>query len=59
MRLLHAVLVCQLGFEMLELHELPPPFHAVSLQPRAFESRVRLVPPTAMTCGDDAGNSTP
>src|SRR6185437_5459273 len=50
---------CHTGLAYTVLHPLPAPLHAVSLQPRALLLRTRLVPPTAVTCGDDAGNSTP
>ena len=38
------------------LQPLPVPLHTVSLQPRELLAGLRLVPPTATTCGDDAGN---
>src|SRR5690348_11741683 len=38
---------------------LPAPLQAVSLQPRAFEARPSVVPPTAVTNGEAAGYSTP
>src|SRR5882724_12649466 len=51
--------VCQVGLAYTALHPLPAPLQAVSLQPRVLLLRTRLVPPTAVTCGEDAGNSTP
>src|ERR1043166_9414599 len=51
--------VCQLGFVMYALQPLPAPLQTVSLKPRALLSRVRVVPPTAVTYRDAAGNSTP
>src|SRR5205823_8850684 len=51
--------VCQLGFEMYALQPLPAPLQTVSLKPRALASRLRVVPPTAVTNCDAAGNSTP
>ncbi len=48
--------VCHGGCANVVLHRLPPPFHAVSSNPRgALASATSVVPPTAMTCGDDAG----
>jgi hypothetical protein len=47
---------CQGGASNDVLHQLPPPLHAVSSQPRGDVSRTRLVAPTAITCGDVAGN---
>ena len=38
---------------------LPPELHAVSLQPRLLLARTRCVPPTAITCGEEAGNWIP
>ena len=58
-RFAQPVSVCQLGLANTALQPLPAPLHAVSAQPRAVPERVRLVPPTAVTCGDDAGNWTP
>src|SRR5437667_4960403 len=53
------VSVCQLGLVTKAEQPLPAPFHTVSVQPRAFDARTRLVPPTAVTNRDAAGNSTP
>src|SRR5271163_1898142 len=50
---------CHDGFRNLVLQPLPLPLHAVSLQPRALVAETRLVPPTAITLGEAAGNSTP
>src|SRR5205809_2453761 len=58
-RMLQPGSCCQLGLANTVLQPLPAPLHAVSLQPRALPSRTRWVPPTAVTCGDDAGYSTP
>src|SRR5690349_19488781 len=51
--------VCHAGLAYTVLQPLPAPLHAVSLQPRALDPFLRLVPPTAITWGDEAGNSTP
>src|SRR5581483_1589685 len=53
--------VCHAGLASYALQPLPAPLHAVSV---AFRVPVavnccRLVPPTAVTYGDDAGYSTP
>ena len=58
-RLLQPVSVCQLGLLNTVLQPLPAPLQAVSVKPRAFVAFLRLVPPTAVTCGDEAGNCTP
>src|SRR5271156_234785 len=50
--------VCHDGFAKMALQPLPVLLHAVSLHPRALLAETRLVPPTAITYGDDAGNST-
>ena len=55
-RLPQPLSVCHDGFAKTVLQPLPVPFHTVSLQPRELLAGVRLVPPTATTCGDDAGN---
>src|SRR5438046_804607 len=51
--------VCQLGFAYVVLQPEPAPLHTVSLQPRVLAAVLSEVPPTAITCGDDAGNETP
>ena len=38
---------------------LPAPLQTVSLQPRLLPAVLRLVPPTAVTYWEAAGNSTP
>jgi hypothetical protein len=38
---------------------LPAPDHAVSVQPREFDAAFRLVPPTAVTYCEAAGQLTP
>src|SRR6266496_878711 len=53
------VSVCQVGFAYTLEQPLPAPDQAVSVQPRALVERVSVVPPTAVTCGEEAGNSTP
>src|SRR5262249_16665638 len=58
-RLAQPASFCHVGFAYTVLHPLPAPLHAVSVKPRVLLARTRLVPPTAVTCGDDAGNSTP
>src|ERR671936_952584 len=56
----HPESVCQEGFVTWELQPLPAPLHALSDQPRRVApSAVRLVPPTATTYREAAGNSTP
>src|SRR5690242_10952669 len=51
---------CQVGFAYTALHPLPAPLQAVSVKPRAVAVlRVKVVPPTAVTFGEAAGNSTP
>jgi len=55
-RLAQPLSTCHDGFAKTVLQPLPVPFHTVSLQPRELLAEVRLVPPTATTCGDDAGN---
>src|SRR5262245_3889280 len=59
LRFEHPASVCQLGLPNTVLQPLPAPAHAVSLQPRALAAVLSEVPPTAVTCGDDAGNETP
>src|SRR5204863_1770406 len=49
---------CQLGLAYTVLQPLPAPLHTVSVQPRVLLAVLSDVPPTAVTCGDDAGNST-
>src|SRR6266487_659142 len=51
--------VCQDGLVTKAEQPLPAPLHTVSLQPRLFDAVRRLVPPTAVTKRDAAGNSTP
>src|SRR6516162_2300899 len=51
--------VCHDGFAKVALQPAPVPLHAVSLHPRLVLAGAKLVPPTAITYGDDAGNSTP
>ena len=46
---------CQTGLASWVEQPLPAPAQAVSVQPRAFVGRVRLVPPTARTRLDVAG----
>src|ERR1041384_4254463 len=53
------VSVCHDGLAYTVLQPLPAPLHAVSVQPRLLAAVRSDVPPTAMTWGDDAGNSTP
>ena len=49
---------CHDGLTIIVLQPLPEPLHALSSQPRALlELRVRVVPPTAVTCGDAAGKT--
>src|SRR6185436_2580613 len=55
----HPVSCCQLGLPYTPLHPLPAPLHTNSDQPREFVSVNSDVPPTATTCGDEAGNCTP
>src|SRR5947209_216543 len=51
--------VCHDGSPTMMLQPLPEPDQTLSLQPRGFvESAVRLVPPTAVTNGEEAGNWT-
>ncbi len=50
---------CQLGLAMYPLQPLPPLDHAVSVHPRALLLLLRLVPPTARTYCEVAGNSAP
>ena len=50
---------CQEGWEKTALQPLPAPDQAVSDQPRGVLEVVRLVPPTAVTQFEDAGNATP
>jgi hypothetical protein len=40
------------------LQPLPPPCQTVSAQPRDEDDVRSVVPPTASTNGDDAGNAT-
>src|SRR5690348_17229642 len=58
-RFAQPVSVCQLGLAYVVLQPEPAPLHTVSLQPRAVAAVRSEVPPTAITCGDDAGNETP
>ena len=51
--------VCHEGFEKYVLQPLPAPLQAVSLKPRAEPSSTRLVPPTAITWFETAGNEVP
>src|SRR5689334_21795574 len=51
--------VCQVGLPNTVLQPLPAPLHTVSVQPRVLAAALSEVPPTAVTCGDDAGYSTP
>ena len=52
--------VCQAGLEMWAEHPLPAPDQAVSDQPRGAEAlRFKVVPPTAVTYFEAAGNSAP
>src|ERR1700722_16235121 len=50
---------CQVGLGISALHPLPPPFHALSAQPREDEDRLRVVPPTATTPAEVAGYAAP
>ena len=54
---------CQVGLVSYAEQPLPGPPSALpqadSAQPRVLESRVKLVPPTAITYGEAAGYSTP
>src|SRR6186997_2733688 len=43
------------GLAMTLLQPLPPDRHAVSAHPRVDPDRTSVVPPTASTCGADAG----
>src|SRR3954451_14704494 len=45
----HPVSVCHDCFASYDEHPLPAPDHTLSDQPRAFDARDRLVPPTAVT----------
>ncbi len=48
------------GFGAKALQPLPAPLQAPSVQPRGFDDDLtRLVPPTASTWGEAAGNSAP
>ena len=59
-RLAHPVSVCHEGFGTKALHPLPAPLHAVSVHPRLVPgARWSVVPPTAVTNWEAAGNSTP
>src|SRR5882724_636654 len=51
--------VCQDCFATKAEQPLPAPLHAVSVQPRVLLALVRLVPPTAVTNRDAAGNCGP
>ncbi|HEX3762039.1 MAG TPA: hypothetical protein VHW23_25235 [Kofleriaceae bacterium] len=55
----HPVSCCQLGLAYVALQPLPAPLHTVSVQPRVPVEVRSDVPPTAVTWGDDDGNSTP
>src|SRR5437868_5346230 len=44
---------CHAGLGSKSEHPLPDPLQAVSLKPRAVSSAVSVVPPTAVTYGDD------
>ena len=60
-RLAHPGSACQDGFGNKKLHPLPAPLHATSdaLRVPVFESWLRLVPPTAVTYWELAGNWAP
>ncbi len=49
--------ICHTGLAKMALQPLPAPDQAVSDQPLPLF--IRLVPPTAMTLGTEAGNDTP
>src|ERR1700760_2478750 len=50
---------CQPGTPTMSLQPFPEPFQTASPQPRGLVgSAVRLVPPTAVTYGEEAGNWT-
>src|SRR3954451_14377942 len=51
--------VCHEGMVTKPEQPEPAPDQAASLQPRALPARVRLVPPTAVTHWEAAGNSAP
>jgi hypothetical protein len=59
MRFEQPVSCCHDGLAMYLEQPLPAPSQAVSLQPRLFEAGVSELPPTAVTCCDEAGYSTP
>jgi hypothetical protein len=52
---------CQVGLEEKALQPLPAPLHTVSVALRVpvFPDCCKLVPPTAVTYGEEAGYSTP
>src|SRR5262245_29209698 len=58
-RLEQPLSLCHAGYASYSEQPLPAPLHTDSDQPRALESRTRLVPPTAVTYCDAAGYSTP
>src|SRR5262249_4426489 len=58
-RRVQPVSCCQVGLATTAEQPLPAPFHTVSVQPRPPVAVRRLVPPTAVTNRDAAGNSTP
>src|SRR5690348_14008469 len=58
-RRLHPASCCHAGLAIYALQPLPAPLHAVSDQPRALPSRRSVVPPTAVTKRDAAGNCGP
>ena len=55
----HPVSLWKAGFFSYAEQPLPAPLHAVSDQPRALLAGNKLVPPTLVTDGDEAGHSTP
>jgi hypothetical protein len=58
-RIEHAVSVSQLGLLTIWLQPLPPPFHALSAQPRVDDDCESEVPPTATTPVQLAGDEMP
>ena len=50
---------CQPGLGSTVEQPAPEPDHTLSLQPLTLPALVRLVPPTAVTNGEDAGYSAP
>ena len=58
-RLAQMLSLCHAGFATNALQPPPLADQSVSDQPRALPSRASDVPPTAMTCDDDAGHCAP